>query len=124
MKSFTPEENNFTREHFLKEGLSKSEVEVAIYVIRGLTNREVAQNLCVAEKTIKFHLGNVYKKLKIFRRSELIWKLPLQEFVNISNKSNITQSHFLKEDNMQTHTENTLQSGSSKVSDMEDSKIS
>ena len=56
-------------------------------VLQGLINREVANRLCVAEKTIKFHLGNAYKKLNISRRSQLIWTLPLADFVGVSDKS-------------------------------------
>ena len=55
-----------------KEPLSRSEVEVVRLALQGLINREAANQLCVAEKTIKFHLGNAYKKLNISRRSQLI----------------------------------------------------
>ena len=51
-----------------KKNLSRSEVEVVILVLQGLINREAANQFCVAEKTIKFHLGNAYKKLNISRR--------------------------------------------------------
>ena len=86
MKPFQEEHKKFLREYFLKKNLSKSEVEVVILVLQGLINREVANRLCVAEKTIKFHLGNAYKKLNISRRSQLIWTLPLADFVGISSK--------------------------------------
>ena len=82
MKKITDEQKKFLREFFSSQkNLSKSEVEVVILVLQGLINREVANRLCVAEKTIKFHLGNAYKKLKISKRSELIWTLPLADFV-------------------------------------------
>lgn len=89
MENFTEERKNFLREYFFKKNLSKSEVEVVILVLQGLINREVANKLCVAEKTIKFHLGNAYKKLKISRRSQLIWTLPLAQFVGIDTKSEL-----------------------------------
>ena len=81
-RSFTERQKKFLRDYFLTKNLSKSEIEVVILVLQGLINKQVAEKLCVAEKTIKFHLGNAYKKLKIYRRSELIWTLPLADFIN------------------------------------------
>ena len=67
---------------YLQErGLSKRESEVVILVVQGLTNKQVADQLCVAEKTVKFHLTNVYKRMKISRRSQIIWTLPMAQFI-------------------------------------------
>lgn len=67
---------------FLKQnGLSNRETEVAALVSKGLRNKEVANKLFVTEKTVKFHLTNIYKKLKINSRSKLIlWCLPHMSF--------------------------------------------
>ncbi len=86
MQPFTANQKKFLEDHFLTKNLSKSEVNVVILVLQGLINREVANRLCVAEKTIKFHLGNAYKKLNISRRSQLIWTLPLANFVGVTEK--------------------------------------
>lgn len=43
-------------------GLSKRELEVATWASRGLSNKDIAIQLCVTEKAIKFHLTNIYKK--------------------------------------------------------------
>ena len=68
--------------NYLQErGLSKRESEVVILVVQGLTNKQVADQLCVAEKTVKFHLTNVYKRMKISRRSQIIWTLPMAQFI-------------------------------------------
>ena len=56
-----------------KYQVSMREVEVACLVVRGMSNKVVANKLCIAEKTVKFHLTNVYKKLKIKSRVELIF---------------------------------------------------
>ena len=67
---------------YLQErGLSKREAEVVMLVVQGLTNKQVADRLCVAEKTVKFHLTNVYKRMKISRRSQIIWTLPMAQFI-------------------------------------------
>ena len=36
----------------------------------GLTNKEIAARLIVSEKTVEFHLGKVYRKLGVQRRSQ------------------------------------------------------
>ena len=119
-KQFLNEERKqFLREHFLKKNLSKSEVEVVILVLQGLINREVANRLCVAEKTIKFHLGNAYKKLNISRRSELIWTLPLADFVGAVNKTQTHQDFNSVEDKKFDDGNEIIPSGVSTVSDME-----
>lgn len=112
------ERKQFLREHFLKKSLSKSEVEVVILVLQGLINREVANRLCVAEKTIKFHLGNAYKKLNISRRSELIWTLPLADFVGAANKSQANSNFNTAEAEKLGDGNEIIPSGVSTVSDM------
>ena len=111
------EHKKFLRQHFLKKNLSKSEVEVVILVLQGLINREVANRLCVAEKTIKFHLGNAYKKLKISRRSQLIWTLPLKDFVEADDKGK-EKSFNYSQQKPAGQNENFIPSGISKVTDM------
>ena len=65
------------RDFLLQKGLSNREVEVAELVSKGLANKEVADQLFVTEKTVKFHLTNIYKKMNIKSRSQLIvWCLP------------------------------------------------
>lgn len=75
------------RERF---GLTESEERVADLVMQGLKNWEIADRLCIVEKTVKYHLTNVYRKTRLHRdfgymgprRSELIdllRKTPLYE---------------------------------------------
>jgi ATP/maltotriose-dependent transcriptional regulator MalT len=54
--------------------LSARESEVLRHIARGLTNREVAEQLFVSENTIKTHLNNIYAKLGVRRRTEAIFK--------------------------------------------------
>jgi DNA-binding CsgD family transcriptional regulator len=53
------------------DSLTPSERRVAELVIRGLSNREVAQALFVTEKTVEAHLGSAYRKLDIHSRLQL-----------------------------------------------------
>ncbi len=52
--------------------LSNAELRVKELVIKGWSNQDVAKDLVLTEKTIKFHLTNIYKKLGVSSRSELI----------------------------------------------------
>ena len=56
------------------DNLSSSEQRVFELVIKGLSNREIANKLFVTEKTIKYHLTNIYKELSLKSRSQLIAK--------------------------------------------------
>jgi DNA-binding CsgD family transcriptional regulator len=52
-------------------GLTPTEERIALLVAQGKTNREVAQELFVAEKTVETTLSRVYRKLGVRSRSEL-----------------------------------------------------
>lgn len=52
--------------------LSAREAEVAAMAARGLRNREIGARLGITEGTVKIHLHNVYDKLRLRTRSELI----------------------------------------------------
>ena len=98
------------------QGLSKRESEVVMLVVQGLTNKQVADQLCVAEKTVKFHLTNVYKRMKISRRSEIIWSLPIAEFrERIKNKQ--ISSPVTTTQSKEAIDENSIPIGSSTVTD-------
>ena len=44
----------------LKEAnLTTKEIQIADYVSRGLSNKEIANQLFITEKTVKFHLTNI-----------------------------------------------------------------
>jgi LuxR family transcriptional regulator, positive regulator of biofilm formation len=70
------------RDILIQKGLSNREAEVAELVTKGLSNKEVANQLFVTEKTVKFHLTNIYKKMNVKSRAQLIvWCLPHLNFV-------------------------------------------
>jgi len=50
-------------------GLSAREAEILRAVARGLSNKEISGELCLAEQTVKFHLTNVYRKLGVANRT-------------------------------------------------------
>jgi DNA-binding CsgD family transcriptional regulator len=71
-----------------QRGLSHREAEVAELVSKGLSNKEVASQLFVTEKTVKFHLTNIYKKMSVKSRAQLIvWCVPHVDFVNAGTQA-------------------------------------
>ena len=52
--------------------LTETEIKIIKLVLRGLTNKEIADELYISEKTVKFHLYKVFKKLALKNRSELM----------------------------------------------------
>lgn len=51
--------------------LTAQELQAALLVARGTTNREAAAALFLSPKTIEFHLGKAYRKLGVRSRTEL-----------------------------------------------------
>ena len=49
-------------------GLTEREITMLKALARGLSNRAISQELWVTEKTVKFHLGNLYRKLGVPNR--------------------------------------------------------
>ena len=53
------------------EALTPAEHRVAILAADGLTNREIAEQLYVTQRTVETHLTHAFQKLDITSRSEL-----------------------------------------------------
>ena len=56
--------------HAIRPPLSHREKQTLALVARGLTNREIAAQLYLAESTVKTHLGSIFAKLGVGSRSE------------------------------------------------------
>lgn len=52
--------------------LTPREQEVLHLLVKGYTNKEIAQELAVSEKTVKSHLSNIFKKFNVTRRLQAI----------------------------------------------------
>ena len=82
----------------VNKGLSHREAETAVLVAKGLANKEVADRLFVTEKTVKFHLTNIYRKMKLKSRAQLIvWSVPHLGFVEPSKEPTITKPVVISE---------------------------
>ena len=50
--------------------LTQREREILSNIATGLSNAQVARQLWVTDQTVKFHLSNIYKKLKVTNRTQ------------------------------------------------------
>jgi len=54
------------------EALTPREIEIVRMVSQGLRNRVIAERLSISEGTVKVHLHNIYEKLNVDGRLELV----------------------------------------------------
>jgi len=54
------------------DGLTSREMETLVLVARGMVAKEIARALAISEKTVRNHLGNIYRKLDIYDRSQVV----------------------------------------------------
>lgn len=52
--------------------LSPREIEVLRFVCKGKSNKDIGKILNITEKTVKFHITNIFAKKSVKSRAELI----------------------------------------------------
>ena len=55
-------------------GISSREIEVLDLLAEGCSNKEIADRLCISPHTVKTHLGHLYDKLDVRRRTQAVQK--------------------------------------------------
>ena len=63
----TDEQRNQT-----KEQLTPREKQVLAFLKQGCTNKEIAQKLCISEKTVKGHMNNIFRRFNVSGRLQAI----------------------------------------------------
>ena len=56
----------------MSDEVSKAESRVVEFLKEGYTNNQIAHQLCITTKTVKFHLTSIYKKYDVKSRSEFL----------------------------------------------------
>jgi two-component system, NarL family, response regulator LiaR len=56
----------------LVEPLTVRETEVLEAMARGMSNKEIAAELCITEKTVKVHVSHILAKLGVFDRTQAV----------------------------------------------------
>jgi DNA-binding NarL/FixJ family response regulator len=71
-----PYREDFYRMHEkFKLQYSSREIEVMTLLNKGMTNLEISQMMCIADKSVKFHITSIYKKLGVKSRCLAIVKI-------------------------------------------------
>lgn len=58
----------------IKKTLSNAEVKIMNLLEKGMSNKAISSHCKISENTVKFHLKNIYKKLKVNSRAKAICK--------------------------------------------------
>jgi DNA-binding NarL/FixJ family response regulator len=53
-------------------GVSSREMQVVTHVVAGYTNKDLGRKLGISEQTVKHHLTNIFDKLGVSNRLELV----------------------------------------------------
>jgi DNA-binding NarL/FixJ family response regulator len=54
------------------DSLTEREREVVALVSKGLSNRDIAERLCITETTVRHHLTSIFDKLGVSNRQKLL----------------------------------------------------
>ena len=76
----TPE---FIQPILVEQGLTTRECHVALKIIQGANNKEIAEQLYISEGTVKKHIQNIYKRCEVSDRQAFLvwfWTLSKQQF--------------------------------------------
>jgi len=60
---------------FLDYDLTEREAETALLVIQGKNNQQIAESLFISASTVKTHIYNIFQKMEVGSRKELIKKI-------------------------------------------------
>lgn len=57
---------------WLVDLMTKRELQILFCTTKGVSIRDLAEHLCISQKTVKFHLTNIYQKLGVRNRLDLV----------------------------------------------------
>ena len=69
------------------EVLSERETEVLRLATRGLSNQEIANELCLSLRTVQAHLGHIFNKLQVSSRTEAVVRALKEGWVTLDDVS-------------------------------------
>jgi DNA-binding NarL/FixJ family response regulator len=65
-------------------GLSERETEILVHAARGLSNLQIANEIHLADATVKRHLANVYEKMGVGSRTEAVRTALTEQWIGLS----------------------------------------
>ena len=65
--------------------LSQREMEVLKLAARGLSNQDIAEELCLSMRTVQGHLGHIFNKLQVSSRTEAVIRALKEGWVTLDD---------------------------------------
>ena len=65
-------QTNFQTENSQQNSLSSRQLEVLTLVAQGKTYREVAEVICISERTVKYHMAEILERLHLENRAQVL----------------------------------------------------
>ncbi len=65
---FSGFKNKDKKEPYILDSLTKREIEVLLYISKGLSNKDIGERLFLSEKTVKNYATNLFRKIKAHDR--------------------------------------------------------
>jgi two-component system, NarL family, response regulator LiaR len=66
-------------------GILPSELKVLRLAAKGMSNKQIAKNLSLSDRTVQIHLINIYKKLKVDSRLTAVFQALKEGWINIDD---------------------------------------
>ena len=84
---------------WIKE-LSSREREVSVLISQGSTNEQIGEKLNISEPTVKTHLRNIYSKIGVHDRAQLVNRMLKSEadFWNVEYHKLMRRLHQVQDD--------------------------
>lgn len=67
------------------DGLTAREMETLVLVAKGMIAKEIARMLEISEKTVRNHISNIYRKLGVYDRSQVVIYAMKKGLINIQD---------------------------------------
>ena len=84
LNRFVPSSGKPIKEESL-DVLSQREMEVLKLAARGLSNQDIAEELCLSMRTIQGHLGHIFNKLQVSSRTEAVIRALKEGWVTLDD---------------------------------------
>jgi two-component system, NarL family, response regulator LiaR len=76
-----------TKERKPSETISQREMEVLKLASRGMSNQDIANELCLSLRTVQAHLGHIFNKLQVGSRTEAVVRALKEGWITLDNGS-------------------------------------
>jgi len=84
LNRFVPSRDKLAREKPL-DVLSQRETEVLKLAAKGLSNQDIADELCLSLRTVQAHLGHIFNKLRVSSRTEAVVRALKEGWVTLED---------------------------------------